>query len=500
MEYVIKETDSMPMEKEGCEEKVLRKDIRKKEYILMGNMRAKIWVIVSFVVLIIGLMFGNTHLSAEAADVNQFVDVKISVNYRQTEARRMLDMINDFRQGDEAWAWAENNTDKIIYSNLGALKIDPVLEQIAMLRAAEIALSNSHLRPNGELYTTAYNGMTGGIIAENIAADSGVQFLTAESAFEAWKEDDCEYLSQGHRRSMLEQNFISVGIGCVEYQGCHYWVQEFSSGSYGQTLSDAVDTTAVEEIQLLSADISYIRLHRADLEVYHPKNPLIISGPGNFNLSMEDVNPSKLTLTMGETLSLKDLKIAIGVAGRWPPYIACLLENDYSLTVKDEEIVSLEEGALSAQSVGTTSLTITALGQETEMPIIVEKADSVATPRPSIIGDDGDDDEEDFVSIENPLYNKKVKGIRIQIKQKNKSVKVIFRFKHVKNADGYRITYARNKKFTKHRKVKNAKSTSVAVSGLQYKKTYYFKIHAYVLDSNGKRHYSADSAIVKIRM
>lgn len=464
-------------------------------------MGTKLQAIILAVVLIMGLVFGNRYLFAEAADADQLVDVKISVNYRQTEARRMLEMINDFRQGDEAWAWDENNTDKIIYSDLGALKIDPVLERIAMLRAAEIALSNSHFRPNGELYTTAYNGIMGESIAENIAADSGVQFLTAEATFEAWKEEDCGYLSQGHRRSMLGQNYVSVGIGCVEYQGCHYWVQEFSSRSSGQTLSDATDTTAVEEIQLLSADISYIRLHRADLEVYHPKNPLILSRPGTFNLSMEDVNPSKLTLTKGETLSLENLKVAIGVAGRWPPYFACLLENDYSLTVADEEIISLEEGALSAKSVGTTSLTITALGQETEMPVIVEKVDPVTTPRPSTIWDDDDDDEEEeSVSIKNPLYNKKVKGIRIQIKRKNKSVKVKFRFKHVKSADGYRITYARNKKFTKHRKVKNTKSASVAVSGLKYKKAYYFKIHAYILDRNGKKHYSADSAIMKIKI
>lgn len=53
--------------------------------------------------------------------------------------------------------------------------------------------------------------------------------LSASTVFNLWKEDNDDYSGQGHRRNMLSSNFTSIGIAHVYYNGCHYWVQEFSS-------------------------------------------------------------------------------------------------------------------------------------------------------------------------------------------------------------------------------------------------------------------------------
>lgn len=167
----------------------------------MGRTRVRLQAVIIAAALTVGTVFGNGNISVMAADADETVAVQIRLSYGQTEARGMLEAVNAFRQGNESWAWNENDTEKITYSNLGALSIDPVLEQIAMLRAAEIALSYSHTRPNGQKCFTAYSGdMEGGYRAENIAAG----YSSAEAVFEGWQETEKSYSGQGHRRNMLE--------------------------------------------------------------------------------------------------------------------------------------------------------------------------------------------------------------------------------------------------------------------------------------------------------
>lgn len=162
--------------------------------------------------------------------------VNISVEYGQTEARSMLQMINDFRADSaQAWAWNETNSEKVQYSGLQGLQYDYDLEKIAMLRAAEIALSFSHTRPNGEL--GLYLALPLGCYAagENIAAGQ----RTAAAVFESWKETDENYSGQGHRRNMLSSKFNAIGIGHVVYGGTHYWVQLFGNKSLNSSETPA---------------------------------------------------------------------------------------------------------------------------------------------------------------------------------------------------------------------------------------------------------------------
>ena len=170
-----------------------------------------------------GVFNDSTGITASA---ETFTDVNFEVTFCQEDARSMLAMINDFRQGSEAWAWSEDNSEKVYYNWLGKLQIDYELEKAAMQRAAELVAYYAHERPNGEKCFTAYSSAFNNTYrGENIA----IGYRSVEEMFEGWKEDDDDYSGQGHRRNMLSSIFSVVAIAHVKYGGMDYWVQEFSS-------------------------------------------------------------------------------------------------------------------------------------------------------------------------------------------------------------------------------------------------------------------------------
>lgn len=108
----------------------------------------------------------------EQAVSENTVQLDITVKYGQTESRSMLDMINEFRTGNDAWYWNNNDTQQYRPGNLSELTYDYNLEQIAMQRAAEIALSFLHTRPNStdssSTWDLTYNGVSS--YGENITS------------------------------------------------------------------------------------------------------------------------------------------------------------------------------------------------------------------------------------------------------------------------------------------------------------------------------------------
>ena len=133
-------------------------------------------------------------------------NVSIQVTYGQTDARNVYGMINSMRRNSsDAWYWDANNYTKTYCNNLQPLTYDYALEQVAMKRAAEIALSYSHTRPNGTNYYTAYseNGVYAGVYAENI----GVNYSSASALHNAMREDNANYSGQEQRRNMLNSQF-----------------------------------------------------------------------------------------------------------------------------------------------------------------------------------------------------------------------------------------------------------------------------------------------------
>ena len=214
--------------------------------------------------------------------------VRISVQYGQTEARTILNMINEMRTSStDAWYWKQDDTTKTYCTNLQPLQYDYDLEKTAMQRAAEIAIIYSHTRPNNKDTFSAFyeNSVYYTYAGENIAAGYG----TADSVNDGWREDNELYAGQGHRRNMLNSKFNCVGIGHVYYNGFHYWVENFA-------YRDKVNTTPV------SADNTETTL----------TIPVATSKISNFNITFDK---DEYSLKTGESTSISVSDPAISVFG-----------------------------------------------------------------------------------------------------------------------------------------------------------------------------------------
>lgn len=141
-----------------------------------------------------------------------------------SDARGMLQMINDFRTGDDAWYWNSDNRTVTQKTGLGRLQYDEELEAVALVRANELAECFDHTRPDGTDCFTAFPDNRE-YVGENIACG----YLTAEETFEGFLEENENYAGQGHRRIMLMGEMTRVGLAAVEVNGTRYWVQEFAS-------------------------------------------------------------------------------------------------------------------------------------------------------------------------------------------------------------------------------------------------------------------------------
>ena len=146
------------------------------------------------------------------------VTVSIAITHDQSSARSMLDEVNAFRTGDDAWVWNESNSEKIYISPLEELEYNDYLEEIAMQRAAEIALSYSYTRPDGSTVADLLDANEFDInlgYAENISAG----YTSSYDAFLGWLEEDEMYEGQGLRRNMVRDEMGSIGIAHAIYDG-----------------------------------------------------------------------------------------------------------------------------------------------------------------------------------------------------------------------------------------------------------------------------------------
>ncbi|MGN0674137.1 MAG: CAP domain-containing protein, partial [Oscillospiraceae bacterium] len=103
------------------------------------------------------------------------------------------------------------------------LASDPVLNEVAALRAREIAESFSHTRPDGTSCFTAFNdaGIVNVYMGENIAAGQ----RTPEEVMNSWMN------SSGHKANILSGDYERIGVGFCQVSGGYgyYWVQVFAS-------------------------------------------------------------------------------------------------------------------------------------------------------------------------------------------------------------------------------------------------------------------------------
>ncbi|MBR4759611.1 MAG: hypothetical protein IK078_05625 [Lachnospiraceae bacterium] len=267
-------------------------------------------------------------LSSEAGIAT--VQLTLPVTCHQTEARSILTKINDFRADESmAWYWNSTDTQKIYCSSLSDMTYDYTLEEIAIKRAAELAIDFDHYRPSGvKVYDEAGQQTTYSAYGENIAYGYG----SAESVFVAWREDNDAYAGQGHRRNMLNDKFDAVGIGCVEYDGCLYWVQVF--GGWGT--NESSQTSADNAARNVTFDITADRVLSAKW-VFTPSTGLEVG--------------------QGCTIDLPDTKANVTLeAAKRSSYDTIAVP---SMTITDTNIARIENGKIKGIKKGQTSLTCT---------------------------------------------------------------------------------------------------------------------------------------------
>ena len=275
---------------------------------------------------------------AYAADGGQ-TEIIVKPTFGQTDARAMLDMINTFRTGDEAFYWNESNT-AYVTSKGEPLVYSYALEKSAMQRAAEVALSFSHTRPDGSTCFTALvldNAYTWG---ENIAAGSS----TAAGAFKQWREDDDDYSGQGHRRNMLNPDFRAIGIGHVTLNGAHYWVQEFSDETDGGAQTEALDTERATAVTVSPARLA----------------------------SAENVTatPDSVTVQAGGRVAVPTVSASVKLSDAWPGDSTTVdvtpvwtSDNASVCTVDGQELVGV--------AAGSATLSATVLGKSLSVSVTV---------------------------------------------------------------------------------------------------------------------------------
>ena len=106
-------------------------------------------------------------------------------------------------------------------AGLNPLSADPVLTEMAMLRARELEESYSHTRPSGENCKTVFGEFETDLRfwGENAAKGN----RTPEAVMEAWMG------SQGHRENLLREDAEYLGVGVWQDEGgILYWVQLFA--------------------------------------------------------------------------------------------------------------------------------------------------------------------------------------------------------------------------------------------------------------------------------
>ena len=103
------------------------------------------------------------------------------------------------------------------------------LTEVAMQRAAEVALYFSHTRPNGTSCFTAPEeaGYPAFACGENIAIGQG----SPAAVMNAWMN------SPGHRANILSASAQHIGVGCCRSGNVYAWVQMFSIGEDEATVS-----------------------------------------------------------------------------------------------------------------------------------------------------------------------------------------------------------------------------------------------------------------------
>ncbi len=281
---------------------------------------------------------------------NIYYQATASVTYHQTEARKMLDYVNDFRTGDEANYMGLDGEIVSLVGQLEPLEYSYSLEEIAMQRAAEIAVyfNGEHLRPNGQRFSSAISSDGKHPDSENIASSSSTEAASYDF-YMNFREEGEDYSCQGHRRNMLDANHQYMGAGFAEYCGLRFFVQEFGSRTGTGDVRPAENGTVVTVIEVSSG------------KVYSYNN--VKAEPDTVALAPEE--STEYPSVSAELFVVSDFFINTDSP-------VCTLTPEW--TVEDTGIAEIRDGKIYAVRDGETELTANVFEQEIRVPVIVSSS------------------------------------------------------------------------------------------------------------------------------
>ena len=335
---------------------------------------------ITAMLLVLCIVFSLLPINGAAVDGSKIIHVAVEfeASYSQTEARKVLKMINDFRTDPNSWVWNEDDSEKIICGGVKPLQYDYGLEKVAMQRAAELILSFTHRRTNGNLDNMDILGedtvfaMTG----ENIA----IGFPTAGDVHDAFLETNEGYVGQGHRRNMLQQQYSHTGLACVNWRGFRIWVEVFGSG----------ESSPFPEVPALNGK----------------KSVLVDNWERDCEIFDFEKYENKITVKSGEVLKAPTLRGTIfnhfddlGAGFNFPVH-GTLYPNWES---SDPAVLQKNGKEFKAVAPGTVTLTTTCKGDQAAIEVTVLPGDPVP-PTDDVVPDGPDTTEGVFADVPKDSY------------------------------------------------------------------------------------------------
>ena len=191
-------------------------------------------------------------LSGNLSAAGMTQTVKITYNVDNESARSLFSLVNDWRTSGDAWYYNEDGSSHMC-GTLNALTYDYDLEQIALQRAYEVAVSNSLNRPAGNSWNTCtYNNTSSRGENRTFGESSASDILIKLQA------SDKDYSRQTERRDLLSSSFKAVGIAHVSIDGSDFWVVEYGFKNSGAAATTALKGTVTASVKV---DLSRFSLH-----------------------------------------------------------------------------------------------------------------------------------------------------------------------------------------------------------------------------------------------
>lgn len=249
---------------------------------------------------------------AMGEDDNGRVDVYVEGTFDEEQAFQVLELVNEARA-----AQGKN-----------PLKIDAVLTEKAMQRAAECSVYYSHTRPNGEsCFSILERPYTMGC-AENIAAG----YQSADAVVTGWLN------SPGHYANIMNENYESIGIGCFYQNGTRYWTQLFSvySGAEKSKETNSVKKVVVKADSNNLGSLS-LRYAKKELQAGETAAPILSltnlgfgsSVPSKDNITFQTSNEAVIKVDEDGTLHARSQGTAVITA-----VLDGVLKAEYTVTVR----------------------------------------------------------------------------------------------------------------------------------------------------------------------